>query len=88
MNKIDAEPCVLPFCPHCKELSVTGVADPGRMEVAGGYAHFFCFGDLPYLMRFTRCATCRRPYVHFLPYNGYLPGRGLYYPFPVVYPNK
>lgn len=74
-------------CADCKVLAETGAPVPGRMVMAGEYAHFFYFRSTPYLMRFTRCGTCRRLYVYFAPRETFHPGPGLYYPFPQYYPN-
>ncbi len=86
MKLHNTDPDVLPFCPHCKELERTGRPVAGRLPMVGDYAHFFYFGNVPYVMRFARCDTCRRPYVCFMTYCGYHAGPGLYYPFPRAYP--
>ncbi len=79
---------VLPFCPFCKHLSEVGRPVGGHVQFFGDYLHFFVFRGTLYYSRLAECITCRRTYVFFGTYGGYLKGEGLYWPFPEVIPNK
>ena len=79
---------VLPFCPFCKRLTETGRPVDGHVKYFGDYIHFFVFKGTLYYSRMAECITCRRTYVSFATYGGYLKGEALFWPFPRVFPNQ